>query len=1106
MSSEAEDILPSSEGESDEIDSLLDGTQLEARARDQDGKYSAEKRRLRKPQVPNFAIIEAVDDPESSGPEEGGSAAQASRVWRIRGPVRGFSDDGWRMSTVTFVRARETMACLEVYVRSMGLLVSGAYVDVADAYASVKFVAAAQTAAQLSWDTTSPTSSFRGLLDGQKLRDEDVALVLQQAADSLASSPEQLSHGHVQLVRRTAARQDPEHMLALQRMLRQRSRAAIADFRRKGADMMKQVWHQLLRGVGAQTVAMIRRVIELDDNRAPGTSARSRRSRVSRGYSQMRLLPTAAQLREERRRAFDGADRIGHYFFTRGGPNELLQWNYIRGSGSQGIRRYRCVEGDVKRLRGYNNRYWEGSPAGEEQEVGGAEAEDSSDYEDDGIHYNNDNVETEGCYAPQEKDSERLKELLAHSRSYLENDDGGGELVILAVAFDAPLALQRGIDMATLRGTEGADAAANVPAVVTFAADGGMVRGKTVTAFVAGIAWPGLSAGRTDLVPLAYSFSGEKHIDKLVAKAVRDMVQEIMRTSFTVEVQTAEGSVDAVGDAPEKQRVPLQLYEEVQVCGVEMRTAKALTHFALACLPGSVQEMAKATLLAIVGKGSMEAIYMREFRELVAHCVARLDILSRDLDRVFIILLQLVQLMNAAWRASLADADAMARIGASSVTRLAASILGPLYQEVKPLDPDTQGKQVFSLYLHAPIAHLHRQVGANRGAVAHVSDDVMEGHIRGVGRYTYNHGNNASQAALMSDMVGLCDATVKFSTPRSHPSSLVYTKYIQVCECWKTLGVQGTQDYEALVTIAEDDEQLDVERRSLTADEDVEEDVERRSGREWLSFTLPLHDVVDANKARRFDTSGKKLTGKKQTLRRGLARRLEVIKACFCGRFTGDCHSAVMNLSRARSAANRVSASVTAAATVAAGQVGDAPDKAPGTASIIAADARPGTPAGEEDPGGGTDTSLETSPCGSGADDSGAEGYSQKTAGKSNPRRKRKTKPVMSAVIVHSLPPPWLLRMCFPMPAAYSTVLSVAQGGTEDPSPSAIDAELRKHVSILKLFVMRTRSAQFARWSVDASVDADHVIEAAETMLQRLVHLRMTRLQHLDSSMAMDIN
>lgn len=582
------------------------------------------------------------------------------------------------------------------------------------------------------------------------------------------------------------------------------------------------------------------------------------------------------------------------------------------------------------------------------------------------------------------------------------------------------------------------------------------------------------------------------------------VLHDIAKTPFSAALNAARTACGGARGYPLLHGLRSRLQVPVLHCTGSV--AKALTHFALACLPGSVQEMAKATLLAIVGKASMESIYMREFRELVAHCVARPDILSRDLDRVFFILLQLVQLMNAAWRASLADADATARIGASSVTRLAASILGPLYQEVKPLDPDTQGKQVFSLYLHAPIAHLHRHVGANRGAVAHVSDDVMEGHIRGVGRYTYNHGNNASQAALMSDMVGLCDATVKFSTPRSHPSSLVFTKYIQVCECWKTLGVQGTQDYEALATIAQDDEQLDVERRSLTADEDVEEDVERRSGREWLSFTLPLHDVVDANKARRFATSGKKLTGKKETLRRGLARRLAVIKACFCGRLTGDSHSAVMNLSRARSAANRVSASVTAAAAAAAGQVGDAPDKAPGTASLSSADATPGTPGVEEDPGGGTDTSRGTSPCGSGADDSGAEGCSQKEACKSKPRRKRKTKPFMSAVIVHSLPPPWLLRMCFPMPAAYSTVLSVAQGGTEDPTPSAIDAELRKHVSILKLFVMRTRSVQFARWSVDASVDADHVIEAAETMLQRLIHVRMARLQHLDSSMAMNID
>lgn len=74
------------------------------------------------------------------------------------------------------------------------------------------------------------------------------------------------------------------------------------------------------------------------------------------------------------------------------------------------------------------------------------------------------------------------------------------------------------------------------------------------------------------------------------------------------------------------------------------------------------------------------------------------------------------------------------------------------------------------------MAHLRDQVGSNRGAVAYDSDEVMECHIRGVGRYVYNNGSNASQAALMPDMEGLCDPTVKLSTPRSHPSSLVYTK------------------------------------------------------------------------------------------------------------------------------------------------------------------------------------------------------------------------------------------------------------------------------------------------------------------------------------------
>lgn len=318
--------------------------------------------------------------------------------------------------------------------------------------------------------------------------------------------------------------------------------------------------------------------------------------------------------------------------------------------------------------------------------------------------------------------------------------------------------------------------------------------------------------------------------------------------------------------------------------------AKVMCHFPKACLPAVLQERARVTLLAITGKSDKDAIYLREFRELVAHGAARPENFSRDLDPVFVILLQLCQLINAAWRASLADSTARERDGAAAITRLAASIMGPLYQEVKPLDPDTKDAKVLSLYLHAPIAHLHHQVGSKRAPVAYVSDDVMEGHIRGVGRYTYNHGNNASQAALLSDLAGLSDATIKFSTPRSHPSSLIFTKYVRVCGCWTTLGMLGGDDYDALATIAEETPELAVERRI---------------GGEELLFTLPLHDRVEKNKERPMDAAGNPLRGKKESLLRRLRRRQQDIVACHCGRLTGKRTSAVMDLARQRQSAAR---------------------------------------------------------------------------------------------------------------------------------------------------------------------------------------------------------
>lgn len=309
-------------------------------------------------------------------------------------------------------------------------------------------------------------------------------------------------------------------------------------------------------------VARVRRILELEPSgEDDGTNKRASRVRVRGRFSQLRLLPTAAQLREVRRVAFDDASRVRHFFLTRQPPRDLVKWDYVRGSGSDGIRRYRNSDGDEKRLRGYNNRYWEAASPVEE--------DSSSDEDDDGIYYGNSNAETEGCYAPAVEDPAALQELIANSHSYLEHDDGTDERRILAVCFDPVGSIQRAIDVAACPGPTSAADAVSTPAVVTFAADGGKIRGKLVTAFTAAVAWTHLQHGRTDLIPLAYSLSGEKQVDELVGKKVRVMLQEVVtaKISYPVYGLEADAVASSGADPPPAPRVQLTICKEIQVCG-----------------------------------------------------------------------------------------------------------------------------------------------------------------------------------------------------------------------------------------------------------------------------------------------------------------------------------------------------------------------------------------------------------------------------------------------------------------------------------------------------------------------------------------------------------
>lgn len=177
------------------VDHVADAL-LGSRPRGAAGMFLPMPQRRRKRQAPAFNIMEpTMLEPEqcwdasiSRRPTDCQAAVLCSahggtrcQRWKIRGPVRGWSDDGVSLAAVVIVRASSALAAQELYVRAMLSLQPGPYFNNADAYNSVRFVMAAQEAVGVSLGGVSPFSSFSGVTESH-MDDEDVEAVLQRAA------------------------------------------------------------------------------------------------------------------------------------------------------------------------------------------------------------------------------------------------------------------------------------------------------------------------------------------------------------------------------------------------------------------------------------------------------------------------------------------------------------------------------------------------------------------------------------------------------------------------------------------------------------------------------------------------------------------------------------------------------------------------------------------------------------------------------------------------------------------------------------------------------------------------------------------------------------
>lgn len=510
--------------------------------------------------------------------------------------------------------------------------------------------------------------------------------------------------------------------------------------------------------------------------------------------------------------------------------------------------------------------------------------------------------------------------------------------------------------------------------------------------------------------------------------------------------------------------------------------AKLLVYFILACLPEDVAERSRRVISAITAKGNVQSLYLREFRELVAAAVACPAIFTEDLDPAFTAMLQLVQLINAAWRAALTDPTDADRFGAAAIAQLAACVLGPLYLQLKPMDPVTKDAHVSSLYLHTPLAHLRQQVANNRAGVALVSDDNIEGHLRGVGRFLHNNANNASQAALFSDLSAVRDAALGFTTARSHPSSLVFTKELHVCPCWTSLSDGGVADFDAIRDLVEADPEL----RLLPA---------VRGGE--LRIVLPLHTRADANGERRRTSAGKPLLGKKEAMRRGLRCKQRVVTACHCGMLTGGNKSDVVAVLLRQRAAALVAAQ-DPPAPAASDAVGEA--RAPERTT------RSGTESAGilVDPAATTDGAVASDGAESMSVSSGNERPTDNDTEGSQPsgtrRPPRARKPSRRARTIKEMPehvpPDWAL--CQVLPVGSVAVLHHGRSGDVMRTPPAPlperDAVLRRQVTVMRMTLMRARTYAFVSWCVRENIARDDFVEAARSVLDRLVATRTKML------------
>lgn len=344
----------------------------------------------------------------------------------------------------------------------------------------------------------------------------------------------------------------------------------------------------------------------------------------------------------------------------------------------------------------------------------------------------------------------------------------------------------------------------------------------------------------------------------------------ILPTPLTAMFNLLRRRAGGVRSYPVIRSVPTMLQVPVLHCTGSIM--KKLIFFFLADLGDAPKAAAKQGMYSVTGRVSLGQLYLREHIKLAALIVACEDIVGGQVDSAVLSMWSLTLLLSAAWRQALTG-RIEERDTCVQVMELAAGLLAPMWSALKPLDKESKGAGVASLYLHAALMHARDSMGQNASAEAVITDDHVEGALRDMSKHCGSRVNNVARAQAVTEFQALAeDSTATTSRNRFSAELVIYTKFITVCACCATdLGGDKVSDFDKAIGRAE-------MSGVVTVPPEYEHDTTRTCLQ--LPSSLVYNPESDAGRV-------KPMVSKERKVARTLARRLAVINMCVCGKGWG---------------------------------------------------------------------------------------------------------------------------------------------------------------------------------------------------------------------------